>query len=485
MRLVLVGVATLVACDGPMNVQVDAGADGTVVDAPPDAENSIDGTWLDTYITANGPVSTPACSVAPTAVVVDATTAAVTPYSGACKTNGAFKIMSPGNLGTYYLKVQGSLYETTKHAGIDLSTDHLGRSDVGAIAGVNLGFTMTGLDPWATGDVLVAFGANIGFHRNLSFSSGGPANGSTTLGGTAPWFGYKIDGSKSDALQIVQLVAHTTAGGLSYVSLDRSYDVPSFTMTNNTTQAIGGAFTSPPAGTLVLRVNVAAFNQFATATNPNITSKTIAGSAYAAPSAEVVPSPSLVSFARDSANVTALDFGTLSFGDPFPTAWPRFVKIQAAYSVPYTWNNVTGALNATLTRVMTKSDADASVIDVKLGPPRNPKLDGADAFTGSMISPVPVVSWDAPALGTATDYEVNVYEVQVAGNALKFVSTLRLATKQTSVRIPEGYLLGQRQYVFVIRARTRDGEDLYTTPLRSGTSTSTAETLTALVTTDS
>ena len=59
-----------------------------------------------------------------------------------------------------------------------------------------------------------------------------------------------------------------------------------------------------------------------------------------------------------------------------------------------------------------------------------------------------------------------------------------MLTKQTSVRIPAGYLLGQRQYVFVIRARRRDGSDLYATPLRYGASTSTADALSALVTVD-
>ena len=78
-----------------------------------------------------------------------------------------------------------------------------------------------------------------------------------------------------------------------------------------------------------------------------------------------------------------------------------------------------------------------------------------------------------------------MYEVQVVGSTLRFVSTLRLATKQTSVRIPAGYLFGQRQYVFLIRARSRDNVDMYSTPLRLGASTSMADTLTALVTTDS
>lgn len=484
MRVVMALAATVVACDGGPNVAVDAGVDGRMIDAPADADLGINGTWLDTYITASGSIATSMC-VAPSAIVVDPTTAAITPYAGACKPDGSFRISAQGNLDTYYLKVGGGLYETTRHAGLDLSTDHLGRNDVGAVTGVTLGFTMTGLDAWAAGDVLTAFGANIGFYQNLSFTSGGPQNSATTLSGTAPWFGYQVDAAKSDALQIVQLGVHTTVNALSYLSLDRVYDVPAFTMTNNAMQPVAGAFVTPPPATLTLDVNVNSFNQFATVANPSVTAKTIAGTAYAAASAEVIPSPSLISFARDSAAVSALDFGALSYGDPFPAAWQRYVKIQEAFSVPYTWNNVTGSLNAQMTRVMTKAEAEAHPIDAKLGPPRNPKLDGVDGFTAANISPVPVVSWDAPALGTPTDYELVIYEVQISGTTLKFISTLRLATKQTSVRVPAGYLLGQRQYVFVIRARSRDGADLYTTPLRSGASVSTAETLTALVTTDS
>jgi hypothetical protein len=464
---------------------VDAAVDATPVDAPIDAEMGINGTWLDTYITVNGSTSMSVCGSAPSAVVVDDTTAAITPYGGMCKSDGSFRIMAPGNLGTYYLKVQGALYETTRHVDLDLSTDHLGRNDVNAVAGVDLSFNLSGLDSWVTGDVLMAFGANIGYFQNLSFATGGPTTGSTTLTGSAPWFGYKIDAAKSDALQIVQLSTHTTTSGLSYLSLDRAFDAPSFTMTNNASSNIAGTFTGAPPASLALSVNVNSFNQFAPVANPNVLTRTIAGSAYAAASPEVIPSPSLISFARDSASVSGLNFGSLSYGDPFPTAWQRYVKIQEAFSVPYSWNNATGSLNAQMTRTMTKAEAEANIIDARLGPPQNPTFDGVDAFNATNISPVPIVSWDAPSLGTPTDYDVFAYEVQVTGTSLKFISTLRLSTKKTSVRIPAGYLLGQRQYVFVIRARSRDNVDMYATPLRNGRSTSTAETLTALVTTNS
>jgi hypothetical protein len=487
MRLALCVVALVAACDGGPSSAVDAGPDGggPPIDAPADANFDIAGTWLDNYITVNGTMSISVCSPAPSAVVVDATTAVVTPYGGTCKPDGSFRINAMGNLGTYYLKVGGALYETTKHAGLDLSTDRLGRNDPGTVANVDLAFNMTGIDAWQPGDLLTAFAANIGFYQNLTFTAGGPQDGGTNVTGTAPWGGYKIEAAKSDALQIVQLGVHTTPPSLSYLSLDRAYTAPPLTMENNTPTSISGAFTAPPAGTIVLDVDVASFNQFATVANPNVALKTIAGTVYAAASPETIPSPALISFARESSTVSALDFGTLGYGDPFPTAWQRYVKIQEAFSVPYTWNNVTGTLNAQMTRVMTKAEAQANPIDAKLGPPTNPKLDGANGFTATNISPVPVVSWDAPTLGTPTDYEVVVYEAQISGTDLKFIPTLRLSTKQTSIRVPAGYLLSLRQYVFVIRARSRDGSDLYSTPLRNGASLSTAETVTALVTTDS
>ncbi len=485
MRTVLGLVAVLSACDGGVAaLEPDAG-----VDTPPMPDATvapaIEGTWSDTYITANGPMSKPGCAATPSAVVIDATSGAATPYSGACKSDGSFRINMPANLGSFYLKVQGALYETSKYDGIDLSTDHLGRPDVVGVTDAKLVFNVTGMGSWNTGDMLTAFAPNIGFYQNLAFSSGGPSNGSTTLSGTAPWNGYKIDAAKSDAIQVVQLSSHTTAGGNAYVSLDRAFEIPAFTMVNTGIQTVTGAFTQPAQQSVALDIDVASFNQHAAAASPNVTTKTIVGSAYAAAAPEVIPSPSLVSFAKDSSAGGTLSFGSLSYGDPFPAAWQRYVKVQEAFAVPYTWNSATGSMNAVMTRVMTKAEAEAGTIDAKLSPPLAPTFDGQNAFTATRISPVPVLSWNAPTLGTPTDYEVSVYEVQTVGSSLRFVSALRLSTKKTSVRIPEGYLLGLRQYVFVIRARMRDNVDMYETPLRTGASTSTAETLTALVTTES
>jgi len=480
-------VAIATACDGDTSSKLpDAGADAPGgSDATVDANLGIMGTWRDTYFTATGALDLSVCGTAPTAIVIDQTHATTTPYPGTCKPDGSFRIDAPDNLGTYYLRLPGALHETTNHAGLDLSTDHLGRPDIAGVTGAKLDFTMSNLAPWSSGDVLMAFAANVGYFQNLSFTTGGPTNGSAALSGTAPWFGYKIDAAKSDAMQIVQLGQHTTTGGDAYLSLDRAFNVPTFTMANNTTQNVLGAFYTPIAGSLELAIDVASFDQLRLAASPSTTARTIAGTAYAAVSPDVIPSPSLISFSRDSTSLTTLDFGTLAYSDPFPASWERYVKVQQAFQVPYSWNSATGSLSALVTRTLPKADAEAGTIAADLGPPRAPTFNGVDAYTATNISPAPIVSWTAPELGTPTDYEIVVYEVQISGGSLKFVSTLRLATKQTSVRIPAGYLLGQRQYVFAIRARKRGAVDMYATPLRASASMSSADTLTALVTTDS
>jgi hypothetical protein len=474
------------ACDGGANNPMVDGAVGDMMEeVTPDAPSAIDGVWKDTFYTTGGPMTVSACTIAPMAVTIDQTTAATMTYSGACKPDGTFRITAPGNIGTYYLRVQSALYATDKRNNIDLSLERLGRNDIASVSQATLGFTMTGLQSWTAGDVLVAYSSNLGYRQTLTFSSGAPTVGATSLTGVAPWSGYKVDSSKSDALQILQLGKHTTGGGLGYVSLDRVFDAPAFTMSDNTQHPITGAFSTASSSSLTLTVNAGTFNNFSSEVGPSVTTRSIQGSMFAALSSDVIESPTLFSFAQSSEGVNNMAFGTIAFGDPFPSAWKRYVKVQVAYSVPYTYNSASGTLNATVTRIATKATAEAGTLVAELGPPTQIKFDNDNAMTDTAISPVPLVSWSPPSSGSATDYEVQVYEAKANGTVLSFNPVIRLVTKSTSVRIPNGYLLGQRQYVFSIRARVRVGVDISTTPLRAGTESSSAEAVTALVTTDS
>jgi len=460
---------------------------GVMVDAPPieiDAAPMVDGTWNDTYHTATGPVTASGCITPPSALRVDPTTASVDMYPGTCMPNGTFRILAPGNLGTYYLRVGGVLYETDKRAGIDLSTDRLGRNDIAAITGVTFDLMMTNLQGWTTSDSVVAFSANIGYRQNLSLASPPVAN-ATTLTSTANWNGYKVDSSKLDNVEIYQMGRHTTGGGKDYSSLDRVYAVPSFTMQNNDAVDVTGAFATATAGTASPSINVSSFSQFSTAAAPSVTTRTIQAVAFAQPTTDTLESPPLYTYAEPSDGLTNVGLGTIGFSDPFPASWKRMVKVSAAFSAPYSFNGSNGSLTATATRVLTKATADTTTVVAAMGPPTQLKFEATNAQTATNITTVPLLNWTAPVVGGATDYEIQVYEAkQAGGNVLSFTTVLRMVTKQTSVRIPQGYLLQQRQYVFLVRARNRGTVDVYTTPLRNGDTFSSADALSALVTTN-
>lgn len=485
MRMALAVVVVVAACgdDGGHTTGKDAAVDTKMIDAPmPDADLGVTGSWIDRYVSDSGTTTLANCLVAPTGMTIDPVSAVTNPYSGACKADGSFRIIPPPP-GIYYLKLATSFYETSKRSGLDFSTGHLGRSDVAPITGVTLSLAMTGMSAWDAGDNIVAFSSNIGYSQVATFTTGTPNNNDTTLTATVPWNGYKVDSAKSDTLQLIQLGTHTTGGGLAYTTLDRAYTAPALTMTNNTPTTINGAFTTPTASTLNLRIDTASFTQFANATNPNVMTKTMDGTLAAAVSGDAKASPALVSFGMAINGIASLNFGTLSYGDPFPSAWSRMLRIQAVFQVPYTYAGVTSPRSATLTRVVSRASADGNIVDSAIGPPTNVKFDNDDAFTATTISTVPKLSWSPPTFGTPTDYEIQVYEVTLNGSSLKFTSILKLTTKQTLVRIPTGMLLGQRQYVFSVIARMRTNIDIYATPLQVGDTSASAEMLSALVTT--
>jgi hypothetical protein len=487
MRTVLVTVAAVAAaaCGDNPPARIDAASvvdDGAMrIDASPDAVLDITGTWIDKYVTLTGTSDVPSCNLAPAAVVIDQVTGAITTHPGACKADGTFRIVPTGPIGTYYIKLGTSWFETNKRTGLDLSSQHLGRADLGSVASASLAIDMTNMAPWTAADDLVAFAPNNGDVQLLDVA---PAASATTVQATRPWTGTKVDAAKGDTLQILQLGAHQTGSGLPYQTLDRAFTASAVTMTNNTTSTVSGAFTTATTKSQQIRVNAASFNAFATAVNPNVTTRTLDGSLYASPTTDTARSPSMFSFTASGAGVASMNFGTMSIVDPYPAAWQRLVRIQEAYVVPYMLNGVNGAINAIASRILPASVADTTIIDAILGPPTSPKLDTVSAFTATHISPVVKVSWSAPSLGTPTDYEVQVYDVTIDGTSLKFTSVIKLTTKQTAIRIPAGTLLGARQYVFSIRSRIRQNVDIYDHPLRAGDTSSSAEVLTALVTTD-
>jgi hypothetical protein len=486
MRFVL-PVLTVVACGGGGGSSPDAPPIDAPPDIAPDADTSVTGTWVDTYYPTSGAVMTPACTSAPVAIVVNPNNGVYDSYPGTCHADGSFTVATPPGVTDYYLRVAGGLYAMTARGGLMLGTDHLGRSDAAGISGVELSLNLYGMQPWALGDVIMVWSENVGFYESLVFDSNAPNVSDTTLTGTAPWYGDQLVAAKSDVLQVFQLGKHTSAS-LGYVTLDRAYTAAPFTMLAIATSHIPSAgmdtFVTPSASTMHISIDVPSWDGFASQVTPNTTTHTIAANIFAAVSPDVLPSPPLFSYSQDSSTLGAIDFGTVSFTDPFPAAWQRRIRVSETFSTDYMFNGATGSLNAVMQEIVPLSAAEAGTIAATVGPPRNITIDGGGFFTSTFVNQAPVVAWDAPTLGTPTDYEVTVYEAHVNATQLTFSTTLRLVTKATSVKLPAGYLLGQRQYVFKVTSHSRLGVDVGLTPQHGGGRAISAEVLSSLVTTN-
>ncbi len=478
-------ILVVAACGGP------AAKPDAALDAPPDvavdADTHVTGTWIDSFYETAGVVKVPSCTSAPVAIVVDPNTAQFTTYTGSCQSDGTFKLNTP-QLASYYLRADGELFATTAHSGLDLSQDHLGRPDVSSAIGVDLTLDLSNLVTWANGDLLVAFSANTGFSQSLVFSANAPAPGDTTINATTPWLGYQIDGTKSDDLQVFQLVTHQTAGGLAYVSLDRSYAATPFTMALNTPARVptsgSDALVAPTQSQSFLAIDAASFDTFAPIATPSTTARTIAGSIFASPTPDTLPSPPLLSFSQSSAGLTTLNFGNVKFGDPFPAGWQRRVKVDESFVTSYTFNGATGSLEADVIYSVPFATAQTGTLAAPLGPPTAVTIDGVGAAAATTISQTPVIAWSPPTVGVPTDYEITAFEAHVNGSILTFVPVLHLVVSDaTSVRIPSGYMLGQRQYVIEVTSRLRVGIDPPLTPFHMGTKSATADVLSALVNT--
>lgn len=96
---------------------------------------------------------------------------------------------------------------------------------------------------------------------------------------------------------------------------------------------------------------------------------------------------------------------------------------------------------------------------------RNIRIGGLDAsqpLTG--VGATPTVSWDAPAVGTPTAYQVQITSVTLLGTTTRLRILAKMFTKQLSLQIPDGFLSAGTTYVINIAAIDASGIDITAKP---------------------
>ncbi|MGA9355383.1 MAG: fibronectin type III domain-containing protein [Terriglobales bacterium] len=174
--------------------------------------------------------------------------------------------------------------------------------------------------------------------------------------------------------------------------------------------------------------------------------------------------PFFLAFFNDPPMITDQDFGSLQYGDPFPSEWTRTINFCQSVTYPFTVGGATFPFAINFGESVAPSDSPLAPI---AGPVVNPTINGSSLFTTTNVTTtVEALSWSAPASGTTPyGYTVFVYQVIPIENGFGLQEAADLGTSQTSVTLTP--LLPGNTYVFFIIAEVDGVANMQTSPYRS------------------
>ena len=399
--------------------------------------------------------------------------------------------------GSYYLRYQNPYsgyaeYVDTDQRAIDMSHYWPGRPDLTvADAGTKVAFSLQNLDAWDAGDTLemFSFGANLGYYGLDQCTSGTLAPNATSFTGTLDWSGIgtrcggalnDVSAADGDSLIVSQLSAVVSSNGTRYQALRKSLRQSINTKIGTT--AFAGAMTPPATQTLAVKYMRSQFKQYQADVHPSADAGDSDVFYY-----EVLPglatrglylngTPDLAVLVPD-AGTADLDFGTLTFGNPFGAA-DQYAEIDSDFAMTYSIPGASGVWiqhPAIGVRDLAANMSFAGLVP-RISPPRTVAIQGgAGCPTGCTVtadragvSTTPTFSWTAPAAGTPDAYLVFIGHLH-PDNAGRITASAvaRLWTRPpaTALQVPPGVLSAGQYYWAEVVAYVGHGESA-THPLK-------------------
>jgi len=165
--------------------------------------------------------------------------------------------------------------------------------------------------------------------------------------------------------------------------------------------------------------------------------------------------PTLAAATISGTDVVSL---TANFGSPFPSHWNELEIDELSATVDLGQSQGMVTLRAGAATFPGRLAAGASPL---ISPPDGPTISGQPALdTLEAVGETPVIAWDAPILGGANAYEVDVVELSPEAGVVA-----SLYTADTSITLPDGVLKSGGVYFFVLRSRSTPSLDLAENPL--------------------
>jgi hypothetical protein len=157
-----------------------------------------------------------------------------------------------------------------------------------------------------------------------------------------------------------------------------------------------------------------------------------------------------------SAPSTNLDL-TVGYGNPYATMgtpWDQFAIVQFSFAVPVQlgtaapYNERVGYdANLSLTAL------HDGVVAPLISPVRNVRIAGKDLSSPQTgVGTSPIVEWDAPRIGHATQYAVLLRKVTSTATQTSAKSVVRFVTRSHSIQIPGPYLADGGTFLLSIAA---------------------------------
>jgi hypothetical protein len=164
--------------------------------------------------------------------------------------------------------------------------------------------------------------------------------------------------------------------------------------------------------------------------------------------------------------LTDQDFGTISYGDPFPATWPRMFQIcqHATVQIPRPNSAVTDTFLLTFGETTAIPTAPIAPL---VGPVQNPMINGSSIFQSATLNSTNVnLSWTAPAGAQPFGYFVTIFQLAtLSTGTTQYVTAGRFGTAKTSMSVP--LLNAGSSYLFQIVAAVDGVANMETSPLRS------------------
>lgn len=375
---------------------------------------------------------------------------------GAFDPGGSYSIPDVGS-GSYLLQVTPPnltprFYEQSAHP-VDLGAELVGRpSRLYALLSSPLTFSLTNLEPWATGNAVTLLSTGARFNTvaaaPVAFVAG------STSGDFTIDFSFKPLPAAGDLGWILQS-AQRTAGtpAVTYTVVARAAMLATtVTMADGDAATLAVPMSVPATGTVGMDLHRSEFLALLPTMAPSATvtsgTFTVAVRAYPRTLSSTVTGALLNLVAP--AGTGDLNLGPLSYPRPFP-AW--FTECRALDYV--VWAKVPGALGVSGTTIMLNASrldplpSAPAVIAPLLGPVSLPKIAGRDALLPQGgVGLTPTLSWSAPSLGAPTRYAVTITELTGGG----YVARASITVTGTSVTIPPLVMVPGSVYVAVIAA---------------------------------